>query len=167
MDAVGGVLNAYTTKEYTCYHTKILDTYFALSADILSDMILNPRLSGSDVEMERNVVFEEIAMYEDAPEELVHDMFLEAAWGAGAGVGASTLGTHETLNSFTAENIRAYMEKMYVPQNCVIAVTGNLPDNFMDIIEEKFGGWKKGEKENTFAKAKVFCVYLQISRLIL
>ncbi len=151
MDAVGGVLNAYTTKEYTCYHTKILDTYFSLSTDILSDMILNPKLSDSDIEMERNVVFEEIAMYEDAPEELVHDLFLEAAWGAGAGIGAPTLGTHETLNLFTVDNIRAYMKKTYIPQNCVIAVTGNLPDGFMDIIEEQFGLWKSGEKENVLS----------------
>lgn len=150
MDAVGGVLNAYTTKEYTCYHTKILDTYFELSADILSDMILNSKLSESDINMERNVVFEEIAMYEDAPEELVHDMLLEAAWGSKAGVGAPTLGTHETLESIDSKTIISYMEKMYTPENCVIAVTGNIPDNMAEIINKKFGFWKKGSGENGF-----------------
>lgn len=150
MDAVGGVLNAYTTKEYTCYHAKILDTYFELSADILADMILNSKLSDSDINMERNVVFEEIAMYEDAPEELVHDMLLEAAWGEKKGVGAPTLGTRKTLEKFSSKTILDYMKKMYVPKNCVIAVTGNLPDNMVEILNKKFGAWESGNQESEF-----------------
>lgn len=152
MDSVGGILNAYTTKEYTCYHAKTLDTHFNLAADILSDMVLNSRLSDFDITLERNVVFEEISMYEDAPEELVHDMLLEAAWGKNEGIGAPTLGTHKTLESFDSQIVREYLKKMYTPENCVIAVAGNIMPDMIKILEEKFGDWEKGNGENEFKK---------------
>lgn len=152
IDAVGGNLNAYTTKEYTCYYAKMLDTNLRLAIDILSDMILNPKLSEADIEMERNVVYEEIAMNEDSPEDLVHDYILEASFGSMSGIGATTLGTHESLKKINSSVMREYMENMYTPQNSVISIAGNISDDVIDLIEEKFGAWKNNGRINSLPK---------------
>lgn len=150
VDSVGANLNAYTTKEYTCYHIKILDTHTDLALDILYDMIFNSKLSKTDVDTERNVIFEEIAMYEDAPEELVHDMLLEAAWTDGCGVGAPTLGTHESLEKIDSGVLKTYMQKTYVPKNMVICAAGNLPDDFVLKVKQTFGQIKNTPSGNDF-----------------
>ncbi len=150
IDAVGGYLNAYTTKEYTCYYAKMLDKNLKLAIDILSDMILNPKLDDSDIDMERNVVYEEIAMNEDSPEDIVHDIILEAAFGAKSGVGAATLGTYESLKRINSEVMRNYIQKMYTPQNTVISITGNIEANAINLISEKFGNWEKDGGSNEF-----------------
>ncbi len=80
MDALGGQINAYTTKEYTCYHTRVLDRHFDRALDVMSDMLLRPLFAEGDVRKEKNVILEEIAMYDDAPEELVHDALQDSIW---------------------------------------------------------------------------------------
>ena len=81
MDSVGGHLNAFTTRECTCFYAKTLSEHTEVGMDILSDMVFCPKLSDEDMELERRVVFEEIAMYEDSPEDVVYDLFSEAVWG--------------------------------------------------------------------------------------
>ena len=80
LDAVGGQLNAFTTKEYTCYYARVLDEHFDLAVDLLSDMIFASKFEITDIDRERNVIIEEIKMYEDAPDELVHDLFAATIW---------------------------------------------------------------------------------------
>lgn len=151
IDAVGGSLNAYTTKEYTCFYAKMLAENVDIAVDVLADMIQNPKLSDDDIELEKNVVYEEIAMYEDSPEDLVHELIMEAAWGSESGLGASTLGTAETLSSFDSRTVRDYMNRMYTPENCVIAVAGKFDDSLVQMLEEKFGSWKgDGRNETIF-----------------
>ena len=144
IDTVGGTLNAYTTKEYTCFYAKMLDENLDTALDVLSDMLLHPKLSDGDIALEKNVVYEEIAMYEDSPEDMVHELIMEAAWGVESGLGASTLGTKETLSKIDSRVLRNYMEKMYTPENCVVAVAGNFGDDIEQQIAAYFGAWRGG-----------------------
>ncbi|GAB6180708.1 pitrilysin family protein [Desulfotomaculum defluvii] len=125
LDAVGGQLNAFTTKEYTCYYAKVLDEHFNLAVDVLSDMLFHSNISEKDVEREKNVILEEIKMYEDAPDELVHDMFAKTIW-SGHPLGRPIIGTAETVSSFTHKDLRAYMQQNYTPNRIVVSVAGNI-----------------------------------------
>lgn len=142
IDTVGGTLNAYTTKEYTCFYAKMLDENLDTALDVLSDMLLHPKLSDGDIALEKNVVYEEIAMYEDSPEDMVHELIMEAAWGIESGLGASTLGTKETLSKIDSRVLRDYMAKTYTPENCVVAVAGNFGDDIEQQIASYFGAWR-------------------------
>lgn len=142
IDAVGGNLNAYTTKEYTCYYAKMLKDNIDTALDVLSDMLLRPKLDEDDIALEKNVVYEEIAMSEDSPEDVVHELIMETAWGRESGIGTPTLGTKETLLSIDAQVIRDYMSKTYTPDNCVISIAGNFKDEeTAKLIERYFGAW--------------------------
>ena len=110
MDALGGQINAYTTKEYTCYHTRVLDKHIDRALDVMSDMLLHPLIAQEEVQKERNVITEEIYMYDDAPEELVHDALQDAIW-RDTSLGMPILGTEETIAAFDADFIRAYYER--------------------------------------------------------
>src|SRR5690606_22082003 len=80
-DGIGGNVNAFTTKEYTCYYAKVLDNHLPVAVDVLSDMFFNPKLDPEEMEKEKKVILEEIAMYEDTPDDLVHDLASRAAYG--------------------------------------------------------------------------------------
>jgi predicted Zn-dependent peptidase len=125
LDTVGGQLNAFTTKEYTCYHTKVLDEHFDLSVDLLSDMLFNSNFSQEDINREKNVIIEEIKMYEDAPDELVHDIFTSTLW-KGHPLGRPIIGTAEIVNSLNRDDIVEYYQKYYTPNKMVISVAGNI-----------------------------------------
>ena len=116
MDALGGQINAYTTKEYTCYHTRVLDKHIDRALDVMSDMLLHPLIAQEEVQKERNVITEEIYMYDDAPEELVHDALQDAIW-RDTSLGMPILGTEETIAAFDADFIRAYYERNYHQEN--------------------------------------------------
>ncbi|ABO50466.1 peptidase M16 domain protein [Desulforamulus reducens MI-1] len=125
LDAVGGQLNAFTTKEYTCYYAKVLDEHFNLAVDVLTDMLFHSNISELDVEREKNVILEEIKMYEDAPDELVHDMFAKTIW-AGHPLGRPIIGTTETVSSFSYQDLRLFMKENYAPNRIVVSVSGNI-----------------------------------------
>ena len=151
IDMVGGNLNAYTTKEYTCYYAKTLDTHLDLAVDVLSDMLIQSKLDKSDIDLERRVVTEEIYMCDDTPEDLVHDMLMRAAWGSGGGLGDSVIGTADTLAKMDRATLREYISGNYTANNIVISVVGNFDaDSLKDILEEYFGGWQTGSKEVDF-----------------
>lgn len=142
MDALGGQINAYTTKEYTCYHTRVLDEHFKRALDVLSDMVLRSLFAQKDVEKERNVITEEINMYEDAPEELVHDALQDSIW-RNTPLGMPILGTTKTIATFTAESIRQYYERNYHTENMVLSVAGNFnTDEMMELLNKALGSWK-------------------------
>ncbi|WP_313528979.1 M16 family metallopeptidase [Anaerotignum sp.] len=141
MDALGGQINAYTTKEYTCYHTRVLDEHFSRALNVMSDMVLHSSFAQKDVERERNVITEEINMYEDAPEELVHDALQDTIW-RDSSLGMPILGTTKTISTFTSESIRAYYEKNYHTENIVLSVAGNFKaDEMMEQLNKALGTW--------------------------
>ncbi|MDK2798527.1 MAG: hypothetical protein PWQ70_146 [Clostridiales bacterium] len=141
IDCIGGQLNAFTGKEYTCFYTKTLDTHLDIAIDVLSDMLFSSRIDQRDIDVERKVILEEINMYEDSPEELVHDILSELVW-AGDSLGYPILGTSESLNLINRQEILDYIYNNYTPENIVIAIAGNFDyTKTIDLIDSKFGNW--------------------------
>ncbi len=124
-DAIGGQTNAFTSMEYTCYHARVLDTQLSTMADILSDIFLNSVFDRKEVERERPVIFQEIGMVEDNPEELVHVMMGPAFWG-GHPLGRSILGSRENIQGFDSHTIKGFLTRRYQPDRIVIAIAGNV-----------------------------------------
>lgn len=142
MDSVGGQINAYTTKEYTCYHTRVLDKHFDQALDVMSDMFLHSKFDEKDIKKECKVIIEEINMYDDAPEELVHDKLQEAIW-RDCSLGMPILGTEKSISQFTRQTFLDYMEGNYQPQNTVVSVAGNFKEKeMMEKLEKTLGKWK-------------------------
>lgn len=153
MDALGGQINAYTTKEYTCYHTRVLDKHIEKAVDILSDMFLNSKFDDNDVSRERNVILEEINMYDDAPEEVVHDKLQESIW-KNSSLGLPILGTADTISNFDGKIIKDYFDKHYTNENTVISIAGNVNENEAFALVEKYFGDKKSLKTLNEEKEK-------------
>ncbi|WP_217585561.1 M16 family metallopeptidase [Lentibacillus saliphilus] len=137
-DAIGGQVNAFTSKEYTCFYAKVMDTYQTYAVDILADMFFNSVFDEAEVEREKNVVLEEIKMYEDTPDDIVHDLLAQASYGQHP-LAYPILGTEAHVQSFTSDLLKTYMKERYTPENVVISVAGNVSDGFEDIIEAHFG----------------------------
>ncbi len=108
MDGVGGNLNAFTDKETTCYYAKVIDRHVPLALDVLSDMFLHSNFDPQELAKEQKVVLEEIKMYEDSPDELIHDVFLQTMW-SGASLGEPTIGFADTVLRLTPDDLRAHM----------------------------------------------------------
>src|ERR1700749_394837 len=125
MDAVGGELNAFTAKEYTCYYAWVLDADLPLAIDVLSDMVTSSLIEPKDVDAERNVVLEEIAMNEDDPSDSVHEAFTTQLFGD-TPLGRPILGTAESINAITREQIFEHYRARYTPPHLVVAAAGNL-----------------------------------------
>lgn len=148
MDAVGGQINAYTTKEYTCYHTRMLDKHFDIAFDILSDMFLNSKFSDEDILKERNVIIEEINMYEDEPEDMVHEALQSEVW-KGSSLGMPILGEVATISKFNHEIIYRYYKENYRADNTVISIAGNFKEKEMlEKFEAVFSKWNSGKRRN-------------------
>jgi predicted Zn-dependent peptidase len=140
VDAVGGDLNAFTAKEYTCYYARVLDSDLPLAVDVVSDMVTGSLIQEEDVEAERGVILEEIAMRDDEPSDLVHDEFSTALYGD-APLGRPILGTIDSINSLTADGIGRYYRDRYLPANLVVAVAGNLDhDEVLRHVDKAFEG---------------------------
>jgi predicted Zn-dependent peptidase len=145
VDAVGGQLNAFTAKEYTCYYIKVLDNHLELAMDILSDMLLKSKYAAEDINREREVVLEEVNMYEDSPDELVHDLHLNNVW-PGHRLGRNILGTTEAIGKFDRDLVLQYYQNFYTPDNIVIAAAGNLTHETLEQLAHKFFGGMQGVK---------------------
>ncbi len=125
VDAIGGQLDAFTAKEYASYYIKVLDEHLDLAVDLLSDMLLRPALAPADVVKEQGVILEEIKMVEDAPDDLVHEIFAGQFW-ARHPLGRPILGTPETVSSFEASGLREYFQRTYHASNLLVAAAGHL-----------------------------------------
>jgi predicted Zn-dependent peptidase len=132
-DAVGGDVNAFTGKEYTCYYSRVLDNDLPMALDVLSDMITRSLIDPDELESERKVILEEIAMHEDAPDELVHDLFYRSMWD-GHPLGRPVLGFNESIGRVTRDEVAAYWQERYGPTNLVLAAAGNVEHDFL--VEE-------------------------------
>jgi predicted Zn-dependent peptidase len=124
-DAVGGDVNAFTAKEYTCYYSRVLDRDLELAVDHLADMLQNSLIRSADLDAERQVILEEINMHEDSPEDLVHDIFTEALW-PDHPLGRPVLGTVATIGAATRGSVNRFYRRHYVPGNFVVAAAGNV-----------------------------------------
>src|SRR5215475_8505999 len=139
IEAVGGETNAFTTKEYTCYYARVLDADAALAVDVMCDLVVDSVLADADVETERGVILEEIAMHDDEPDDEVHDLIAEAIYGAGTPLGRLISGTEATVTPMTREQIRSFYRSRYVPSNMVVSVAGNLDhDGLVAMVTEAF-----------------------------
>ena len=125
LDGVGADHNAYTTKEHTCYYAKVLDRDLPLAVDVVGDMVANSVLDEGEVETERGVILEEIAMYEDEPSDLVDDVFAEHFFGDSP-LGRPILGTIDTINALPRERIIEQYRDAYVPSELIVTAAGSL-----------------------------------------
>ena len=142
MDCIGGQLNASTSKLCTNYYAKVIDEDLPRAADILADIVCHPALDPQEMDKERGVVLEEIAMVEDTPEEVVYDVLAQAVFGDQS-LGQTILGPAERIAAYTAEDLRAFRKRHYGPRNAVVALAGNItPAQARELAEEKFGGWQ-------------------------
>ena len=150
IEAVGGEMNAFTGKEYTCFYARVIDVDLPLAVDVISDLITSSVVAASDVDAERNVVLEEIAMRDDDPSDLIHDLYLEAYYGDSE-LGRPILGTIDSIKGMSRNSVFNYYKKRYRPEDLVIAVAGNIKhkkvvrmveeamskDNFLDVPSAK------------------------------
>ncbi|MGI9022798.1 MAG: M16 family metallopeptidase [Acidimicrobiales bacterium] len=140
VEAVGGEMNAFTTKEYTAFYTRLIDTDLDLGLDILSDIMWDPALRPDEVEAERQVILEEILMHEDEPSDLVHDLFADTLYPAHP-LGREVLGDRTTILTMGRDDIAGYFGAMYRPESIVVAAAGNVDhDHVVAGIERRFAG---------------------------
>jgi len=147
IESVGGEMNAFTSKEYTCFYARVIDTDLPMAIDVVSDLITSSIVTALDVDAERKVVLEEIAMRDDDPSDLVHDLFSDTYYGD-TPIGRPILGTVDSIKSMSRNTVFNYYKKKYLPQDLVVAVAGNIKhkrvvamveealsrDNFLDVM---------------------------------
>ena len=142
MDAVGGQLNAFTSKECTCFYAKVVDEHLPLAMDVIADLIRNPLLNEEDIAREKGVVIEEINMAEDTPEDLAFDLLMLAHYGDQP-VSRPILGTEESVSRLTRADIADYMRRMYRPECCVLALAGGYDwEKVIAQAEALYGDWQ-------------------------
>ncbi|PWB80097.1 MAG: peptidase M16 [Candidatus Methylomirabilota bacterium] len=142
IDAVGGTLDAFTSRETTCFYGKVLGEHLPLAIDILADTFLHSNLQSNDIERERDVVLQEIKMVEDTPDDLIHDLFAEAIW-SDHPVARPILGRKETVRAFTQDDVRGHMDRFYRPDRTVVAAAGDLDhERLVDLVAQAFNGYE-------------------------
>jgi predicted Zn-dependent peptidase len=136
-DGLGGELNAATSREHTVVYSRVPDNHLATALDVMGDMVFSPLFH--ELETEREVVLEEIAMYEDTPQELVHDLIAEAVFGSHP-LGRPVIGTADVISTVSRRSIQSYHRAMYVPSNIVVAAAGNLEhDRLVELVQAAVG----------------------------
>ncbi|MBZ5741082.1 M16 family metallopeptidase [Nocardioides mangrovi] len=146
LDAVGGEFNAFTAKEYTCFHARVLDQDLPLAVDVLGDMITSSTLHPDDVEAERDVILDEIAMHDDDPDDVVHNLFAAQAWGDSP-LGRPIAGTEESITALTRAQVHRFYRRHYRPDNIVVSAAGNVDHAaLVRQVKAAFGrnGWLDG-----------------------
>ena len=152
MDNLGGVINAFTSKECTCFYVKLLDEHINIGIDVLSDMILNSRFDERDIKKEKSVILEELKMYEDSPDDLVYDLLLENIY-KDHSLGMNILGDRQSLKNLKRESILDYYNEYYVPNNSIISICGNFKfEEIVKQIEEKFKTWQPKSVDTSTTK---------------
>ena len=155
IDAVGGEMNAFTSKEYTCYYARVLDADLPLAVDVVCDLVTSSLIRSADVDSERGVILEEIAMHEDDPTDMVHDRFAQVLFGDTA-LGRPVLGTVESIESIGRGAVAGYYRRRYRAQDMVVAVAGNLEHTaVVRLVKAAFSatGLLEGERPPTPPRA--------------
>ncbi len=139
IDDIGGVLNAFTAKECTCYYVHLIDEHIDKGIELLADMLFNSTFKAEEIKKEQGVVAEEISMVQDTPDDLVHEMLSKVYFGSNS-LSRPILGTLDLVNSFDEKKIRDYMDKRYTWDNIVVSVAGNINEqDCIQMLEEHFG----------------------------
>jgi predicted Zn-dependent peptidase len=141
LDGIGAQHNAFTSKEYTCFWTRMRDEDLEVGIEILAEMLQRPAFRQSEIDSERNVVLEEINMNDDDPTDVAHEDFITAIW-EGHPLAPPILGTRDSIQAMTRNTIHSYWERRYSPHSIVISIAGNLPENLTALIIEYFGSWQ-------------------------
>jgi predicted Zn-dependent peptidase len=136
LESVGGEMNAFTSKEYTCFYARVIDTDLPMAIDVVSDLITSSVVKALDVDAERKVVLEEISMRDDDPSDLIHDLFSETFYGD-TQLGRPILGTVKSINEMSRNSVYNYYKKKYLPQDLVVAVAGNIKHKKVVAMVEK------------------------------
>lgn len=139
-DGIGGNVNAFTSKEYTCYYAKVLDEHLPIAVDVLASMFFRSAFDEGEMEKEKNVIYEEISMYDDTPDDLVHDLLAKAAYGNNP-LGYTIIGTENNLSPMKPDDLRGYMKQHYNVDNTVISIAGNIDDSVVELLEQHFGSF--------------------------
>ena len=138
IESVGGYMNAFTSKEHTCYYARVLDEHTGLATDVLADLALNPIFPEKELEKEKGVVIEELRNAEDDPDDIIHDYLEKALYGEHS-LGFPVIGTEKNLRSFTKQALTDYRARHYVPSNIVVAAAGNVRhEEFLKLTEKNF-----------------------------
>jgi predicted Zn-dependent peptidase len=142
IERLGGSINGFTTKEYTCYHARTLAEHASTAVEVLADLVRNPLLRAEDVEIERDVILQEIFDAEETPEDFVHDYFLEQYW-PGHPLGWPVLGTKDTIAALSRDVLSSFLGDRYRPDRLIVAAAGGLDhDHFVDLCRRGFEGLK-------------------------
>lgn len=140
LECVGGVLNAFTGREYTCYYAKVLNKDLPLAVDLLSDIVINSTFDKGELDRERLVVLQEISMVDDTPDDIVHDEFAASMW-KGHPLGSPVLGTEKTVGAFTRDNVMEFYRRRYYAENMLITVAGGASNkSVMRLLKKAFAG---------------------------
>ena len=138
IDRLGGMLDAFTSKEMVCFNTRVLDEHLAKAFDILAGLVLEPKFAVDDIVREQSVVLEEIRMTQDNPEDLVHELFTQNFWHPHA-LGRPILGTPETVSAFTRDTLQTWFQQSYAPNRLVITAAGHLAHaELVDLVSSRF-----------------------------
>jgi predicted Zn-dependent peptidase len=147
IEEVGGQLNAFTSKEYTCYYARVLAEHLPLAVDVLTDMLYNSLFREEDLVREKNVVLEEISMYEDTPDDIIHDYFSKTIWD-GHPLGRPVIGTTNSLDRIDREKIVSFYQNHYSPSNLVVSLAGNFQyKEAVELIGEPLSSLRPGKQE--------------------
>ena len=146
MDSVGGQMDAFTTKENTCFYVQVLDEHLPLAVDLLTDILLHPLFDAEELEREKSVVLQEIRMVEDTPDDVIHDLFAAQVWGDHP-LGRPILGTRELVTGFGRDGIAEHFGEEYVPPQIIIAVAGNVThEQVVELFGRGFNGFERGAR---------------------
>ncbi|SNB45652.1 pitrilysin family protein [Geobacter sp. DSM 9736] len=148
MDSMGGILNAFTSREYVCYYAKVLDKFLPQAVDLLSDIFLNSLFDPEEIEKERKVVLQEISMLEDNPDDYVHDLFSRNFW-KGHSLGMPIIGNEESVGGLSREAIISYRDRTYLGGNIIIAAAGNIAhQDLLKLVEGVFSNHPSGSSSS-------------------
>jgi len=138
VDAIGGMLDAFTSKEMVCFNARVLDEHLPKVFDIVADMVLEPKFADEDIAREQSVIMEEIRMTQDNPEDLVHELFTQNFWNSHP-LGKPILGTQETVSAFDRKALQDWFRRCYAPNNLVVTAAGHLAHaQLVDLVAERF-----------------------------
>jgi predicted Zn-dependent peptidase len=165
MDSVGGMLDAFTSKEQICFNAKVLDEHLPIALDVLADLVLRPKFDADDVKKERQVVLEEIKMDLDNPEYLLHDLFTRGFWPEHP-LGRPILGTPETVRKFSREALQARFREWFTPNHLVVTAAGNVThERLLELVQRDFSALpSNGALENHTAPRTRAAIQLETKR---
>ena len=165
MDSIGGMLDAFTSKEQICFNAKVLDDHLPIAFDVIADLVLRPKFDSEDVKKERQVVLEEIKMDLDNPEYMLHEIFTRGFWPEHP-LGRPILGTPETVKKFNREALRNRFQRWFAPDHLVLSAAGNVShEAVMELVEREFGGLTaSGDADEDVAPATEAPIHIEAKK---